>query len=325
MLDKSDRLERLVPRLARDVLDLDREAASCAVRAAHLCKADLATAMVAEMTSLQGVLGRIYARESGESEAVAEAIYEHHLPRFAGDALPQTAPGVAVGIADRLDTLAGLFLAGLQPTGARDPFALRRCALGLVQILVTWKLRVDLAQWLDQAARDIPLPFSDEALRACLEFVVARHEAALLAGGRRYDVVAAVLAAQGHDPAGAAMAVPELEEAVNDLDWPPVLQAYARCARIVRGQTVDGSVDGRLFETDAERGLLAGVDKIGKPATVGELVMALRTLVPPITAFFDKVLVMDESPELRANRLALVQRVVSLADGIADFSKLEGF
>jgi len=355
MLDKAERIDRLAPQVAADLRLAPNEAA-IARRAAYLCKADLATAMVAEMTSLQGVLGRIYARESGEPETVAQAIFEHHLPRFAGDALPESPAGIAVGLADRIDTLAGLFAAGMQPSGARDPFALRRTAVGLVQLLVTGGLRVDLRRWLELAGRELPIAFTDEALGACLQFIAARQEALLLAEGRRYDVVAAVLQAQGQDPAGVAPAVVELEAAVADAGWPPVLQAYARCARILprpaskdskegRGmvprpssggskdgrrvtpsQKVGGAVDPKLFEMEAERVLYAAVEGIRRPAeSVGELMRSLQALVAPITDFFDKVLVMDEDKGKRANRLVLVQRVVELADGIADLSKLEGF
>jgi glycyl-tRNA synthetase len=355
ILDKAERVESLAPQLAAD-LRLTKNETAAARRAAFLCKADLATAMVAEMTSLQGVLGRIYALESGETEAVAQAIFEHHLPRFPGDALPETPAGIAVGLADRLDTLAGLFAAGMQPSGARDPFALRRTAVGLVQLLVTGGLRVDLRRWLELASRKLPIAFPDEALGACLQFIAARQEALLLSEGRRYDVVAAILQAQGQDPAGVARAVVELEAAVADAGWPPVLQAYARCARILprpaskdsregRGmvprpssggskdgrrvtpsQKVGGAVDPRLFEMEAERVLYAAVEGIRRPAeSVGELVRSLQALVALITEFFDKVLVMDEDKAKRANRLALVGRVVELADGIADLSRLEGF
>ncbi|MBM2842571.1 MAG: glyQS [Anaerolineales bacterium] len=325
MLDKADRIEPLTLHIAGD-LHLTHDETRAANRAAHLCKADLATAMVSEMTSLQGVLGRTYARESDEPEVVAQAIFEHLLPRFAGDALPESAAGITVGLADRIDTLCGLFAAGLQPTGTRDPFALRRTAVGLVQILVARGVRVALGGWLDHAAARLPIALRAEARQACLEFIVARQEALLLAEGHRYDVVAAVLAVQGTDPAGAASAVAELEAAVGEAGWPSLLQAYARCARIARGQKVDGRLDPAIFKMDAERGLLAALDRVDPaPGSIGALVQSLRSLVPPITEFFDKVLVMDEDKAVRANRLALVQRVVALADGIADLSKLEGF
>jgi glycyl-tRNA synthetase len=302
------------------------------------------------------VIGRIYARAWGESDAAAQAIFEHYMPRFAGDALPESAAGVAVGLADRIDTLAGLFAAGLQPTGTRDPFALRRTAVGLIQVLVARRLRADLRLWLARAGESLPIPLPQESLQTCLQFVAARHEALLLAEGRRYDVVAAVLAAQGHDPAGAAQAVAELGEAVAAPGWPLVLQAYARCARILPRPSAQESKEGRgivprptaeeskegrgisraqkgderlglePLEMDAERALLAAIEKIRRPiGSVGELVRSLQALVAPITEFFDKILVMDEDKAKRTNRLALVQRVVELADGIADLSKLEGF
>ncbi len=324
-LDKTQRIENLTLAIAED-LHLTKEDWDTARRAASLCKFDLATALVAEMTSLQGVLGRIYALERGETEAVALAIHEHYLPRFAGDDLPESMAGIAVGLADRLDSLSGLFAAGVQPSGARDPYALRRTAVGLIQILVTRALRVDLRRWLDFAVLRVPLPRGEETREACLEFIAARQEALLLAEGHRYDVVAAVLGAQAADPAGAAKTVAELESAVGDSGWPVVLQAYARCARIVRGQKVDGRVDPGLFVIDAERNLLAGIENVGRPVeSAGDLVASLQALVPPITEFFDRVLVMDADKALRANRLALVKRVVDLADGIADLSRLEGF
>ncbi len=123
--------------------------------------------MVIEMTSLQGILGRYYALASGESEAVGEAIFEHYLPRFAGDLLPKTCPGLAVGLADRLDTLAGLFAAGMAPTGARDPFAQRRAALGLVQALITQNVSFDLRRGLESAAALLPISIDSESLSAC--------------------------------------------------------------------------------------------------------------------------------------------------------------
>jgi glycyl-tRNA synthetase len=281
--------------------------------------------MVAEMTALQGVIGRIYARDWHESEAVAEAIFEHYLPRFAGDALPRSSAGIAVGLADRIDSLAGLFAAGLQPTGTRDPFALRRIAVGLIHVLVARGLRINLRVWIEQAGRGLPIPLTHESLESCLQFITARQEALLLEEGHRYDVVAAVLRAQGQDPCGAAAAVAELEAAAVQSEWSPVLQAYARCARIVRGQKVDGRVDPNLFDMDAERALLAAAEEVAPPSSIDELVVNLRALVAPITDFFEKVLVMDEDPVKRANRLALVQRIVAMADGLADLSKLEGF
>src|SRR5690606_13196751 len=142
---------------------LDANEAETAQRAAQLSKADLVTKMVVEMTSLQGVMGRSYALESGEPAAVAEAIFEHYLPRYAGDATPKGKAGLAVGLADRLDSLAGLFGVGLAPTGAKDPFAQRRAAIGIVQNLIAWDLDFDLRAAVEAAAALQPKTTSAEA------------------------------------------------------------------------------------------------------------------------------------------------------------------
>ncbi|MCX7681168.1 MAG: glycine--tRNA ligase subunit beta, partial [Anaerolineae bacterium] len=155
MLDKTRRLEQLVPQLA-EMLGLSPEETRVALRAAHLCKADLATEMVIEFTSLQGVMGREYALKSGEDPAVAEAILEHYLPRFAGDALPRSRAGLVVGLANRLDSLAGLFAVGLTPTGSADPYHLRRDASGIVQNLIAHQLSFSVKQGLEAAARLLP-------------------------------------------------------------------------------------------------------------------------------------------------------------------------
>ncbi len=163
MLDKTQRIasltEALIPRL-----ELGAEEAEAARQAASLCKADLVTRMVIEMTSLQGEVGRVYALRSGEPEEVAQAIREHYLPRYAGDALPETLPGIAIGLADRFDTLAGLFAAGHQPSGARDPFALRRTAIGLLQILIGQGITLELDALLSLAGERLPLAFEARTL-----------------------------------------------------------------------------------------------------------------------------------------------------------------
>jgi glycyl-tRNA synthetase len=192
--------------------------------------------MVIEMTALQGVMGQYYALHSGESEEVAGAILEHYLPRFAGDRLPTTRPGLTVGLADRLDSLAGLFAAGLAPSGTKDPFAQRRAALGLVQNLISWDLDFDLRQGLSFAAEHLPLEVSPETQVACLEFILGRMRVLLIEGDYRYDIVDAVLAAQSTNPAGAARAVKSLSAWVKRPDWLTILQAYARCVRITRDQ-----------------------------------------------------------------------------------------
>jgi glycyl-tRNA synthetase len=328
VLEKVGRVERLVDALAAS-LGLTPDDARVARRAAHLCKADLATNMVVEMTSLQGVMGREYALRSGEPPEVAQAIDEHYQPRHAGDSVPASRPGVAVGLADRLDTLMALFAAGLQPTGTRDPFALRRAAIGLVQILIAHQIRLDLRRSLAMAAEGLPIPAPAAADQACLDFIATRQQALLLAEGHRYDAVEAVLAAQSHDPAGAAQAVPALEAWVGRDDWAQTLQAYARCVRITRDQTEVHAVEPQRFIEEAERELHAALEgaQAGAraPGSVDDFLNAFRPMVPAITRFFDDVLVMAEDERLRLNRLGLLQRIVALASGVADLSRMEGF
>jgi glycyl-tRNA synthetase len=327
MLDKVERIVRLTSWTA-DRLSLSPEEKKTALRAAPLAKADLATSMVIEMTSLQGEMGKHYALHSGEAEAVAEAILDHQLPRFSGDALPRTRPGLAVGLADRLDTLAGSFVIGLQPSGARDPFGLRRTAIGLVQCLIACKARLDLREGLTQAAAGLPVPANAEALQEALDFIVSREEALWLAEGRRFDVVAAVLAAQGHDPAGASLAVVDLERAATAAGWPAILQAYARCVRILRGSTADDQAP-KVFAHPAEKALDAALSRAEtaprQPGSVADFLTVFEPLVPVITTFFEDVLVMSEDPQEKRTRLGLVRRVAALADGVADLSKLVGF
>jgi glycyl-tRNA synthetase len=283
--------------------------------------------MVVEITALQGVMGREYHRltsDDPDKDAVAEAIFEHYLPRFAGDKTPATDAGLVVALADKLDSIAGLFAVGLAPKGNADPFALRRAAIGIVQNLIAGGRSFSLLAGLKSAMARLPVPMNGDALNAAHAFVIERERQQLLDEGYRYDVVDAVLAAQDDNPAQARAAVAALEVAVKREDWPTTLAAYARCARIVRNQTPDA----RTQTPDAEPAsimLAQAVDALAKPTDIQSLIFNLQSLTPPINAFFDKVLVMADVPGLRATRLALVSRIVAQADGIADLSRLEGF
>jgi glycyl-tRNA synthetase len=328
MLDKTHRLVALVEDLAL-ILDLSQAELEKTRRAALLCKADLATHMVVEMTSLQGVMGRYYAQHSGESADVANAIYEHYLPRFTGDTLPLSKAGLLVGLADRLDSLAGLFAVGLAPTGAKDPFAQRRAALGLVQSLIGWNLDMDIQQALRFAGGHLPVRFGADELSACLNFITERLRNSLLDQGYRHDVVDAVVLAQGRKPAGAARAVKELTEWVNRPDWHTILPAYARCVRITRDLDENYMVSPEAFVDEAEKALCKAI-KIARVAerhegSVGDMLKAFLPMIEPINLFFDRVLVMAEDPVLRTNRLGMLQMIASMADEVADFSHLEGF
>jgi glycyl-tRNA synthetase len=327
MLDKAGRLKSLVPRLAGR-LGLSPAELTIAERAAELAKADLATQMVIEFTSLQGILGRDYALRSGEEPAVAQAIFEHYLPRSADDVLPESKAGIAVGIADRLDSLVGLFAAGLEPSGSADPYALRRAALGLVQILIHRRIDLNLAEVVADVAKDMSVEVTPEAKQAVLDFIRRRLQGILLEAGHRYDVVEAVLAEQGDNPYRAAQAVEALNRWVEREDWGQLLAAYSRTVRIVRG-TGDHQLQPEGLQEEASRQLYQAYRtaqaRLDGSRDVQAFFEAFLPMVGPINTFFDDVLVMAEDITLRENRLALLQRIAEMTEGIADLSKIQGF
>jgi glycyl-tRNA synthetase len=322
MLDKSERIEKLTSILV-PLLGLDPAEAIYARRAAHLAKNDLVTRMVVEMTSLQGVMGREYAMRAGENQAVADAIGEQYRP------VPGTKPGLAVALADRLDSLVGLFGIGMVPTGTKDPFGLRRAAIGIVQPLIEHRIAIDLRSVVKSTAALEPVAVNEDVQVQVLEFLAGRLKVVLLDLGFKYDVVEAVLAVQSNDPAGSAKAVDELSRWVERKDWNTILPAYARCVRITRDQKTRYAVKPDLFVEDAEKGLFASLGQAEKlPQTAGsvdDFLTAFLPMIPAINEFFDKVLVMTEEKTTQENRLGLLQRIAALANGAADMSKLEGF
>ncbi|MEA3377923.1 MAG: glycine--tRNA ligase subunit beta [Chloroflexota bacterium] len=331
VLDKTHRLETLVPELA-PMVDLTPEETELAVRTAHLCKADLATQMVVEHTSLQGVMGREYALKSGERPEVAQAIYEHYLPRSAGDEMPESKIGLTVGLADRLDSLAGLFAIGLIPTGSADPYGLRRDALGLVQSLLAHRLSFSIERGLQEAGELLPVEARDEALAEALEFVVERLRGTLRDAGYRYDVVDAVLAERGDDPHRAREGVEDLSRWVERDDWGRILDNYSRCVRITRDFDEQFDLDPALFEEPAEEELHDAYQEarleVTPDGSVDELLTAFVPLVEVIDRYFAResgVLVMAEDEAVRRNRLGQLQHIAALASGIVDLSRLEGF
>ncbi|RME89560.1 MAG: glycine--tRNA ligase subunit beta [Anaerolineae bacterium] len=321
MLDKSERMVKLSSVVA-SMLGLDEAQRAALERATYLAKADLVTQMVTEMTSLQGVMGREYALRCGEKPEVAEAIGEQY------QTVPHGKVGLALALTDRLDSLVGLFAAGLAPSGAKDPFGLRRAAIGIVQPLIEHDADFDLVEAIGQAAALQPIEVAEEMRAQILEFIAGRLAVVLREQGYRYDVVEAVLAEQAANPAAAARAVQQLQAWVERPDWHEILPGYARCVRILktvddRPQTVDES---RFVEAE-EKALYQALRSTAHrpPSTVNEFLETVVAILPAINAFFDKVLVMAEDEELRENRLALVAQIAGLSKGLADLSKLEGF
>lgn len=253
---------------------------------------------------------------------------------MACDALPENKPGLVVGVADRLDTLAGLFAAGLAPTGAKDPFAQRRAALGLVQALCANNLEIDLRSALETAAAQLPIPASAESQAACLDFIVERLRNWLLESGERFDVVDAVVLVQGGNPARAAQAVRQLAAWTARPDWHTILPAYARCVRIMRSaggavgnayQPLPGSEPAEVELFTALQTAEETLRQLTGSRTPDDFLNAFLPVIPAVDRFFEAVLVMVEDEAVRLNRLALMGRIATLAQGVADLSKLEGF
>jgi glycyl-tRNA synthetase len=341
MFDKSDRIEKLVNDLI-PMLGLDADEALFARRAAHLAKADLTTQMVTEMTSLQGIIGREYALRSGEAPPVADAIGEQYRP------VPATKPGLSIALADRIDSLTGLFSVGLAPTGTKDPFGLRRAAIGVVQPLIEHDMDFDLAEAVEKSAKTQPVPVSDDVQAQVLDFTSGRLSVVLKDMGCRYDVVDAVLAAQSTNPASSARAVKQLQAWVEREDWRTILPAFARCVRITRDQPGGPvppvrhaagtkpaaqkqifSVNEKVFVEKEEKELFKALETAEKSkhaeGSVDDFLNAFIPMIPAVNAFFDKVLVMADDKKLQENRLGLLQRIAALSHGVADLSKLEGF
>ena len=345
MLDKTKRLEQLVEPVAgllnwgqivskdgQTVADRPSPAViDTARKIAHLAKADLVTSMVVDFTSLQGVMGREYYKLQGGDVAVADGIAEHYLPRYAGDAVPKTLAGLIVSLADKLDSIAGLFAVGLAPKGNADPFALRRSAIGVVQALIDNAQSFSLRKGLMAAMELQPVKWGMDALNAAQVFIIERARVLLQERGIRYDVADAVISAAGDDPYRARLYAQQLGEAVQRPEWPAVLAAYARCARIIKSQKVDVTaaietyVQSNADPEPAAQALSEAVQALPQPRDAAMLIANLQTISAPIQNFFDKVMVMSEDIGLRNARLALLLHIVRQASGIADLSKIEGF
>ncbi len=335
-----------------------------AERAAELCKCDLLTAMVGEFPELQGIMGTYYAMADGEAAEVAVAIREHYLPRGAGDELPETHAGLAVALADKLDTLAGIFEIGEKPTGAKDPFGLRRAAIGLLRILIEKGLDLDLRKLIGVALTNVR---SDvERIRASkaatagatapqpphgtgrtgdeiYDFIMERLRAyylerpatagAVPAPAFTTEMFDAVLATRPASPVDFDARLRALRAFLDLPEATSLAAANKRIANILRksGEAQRGHVDSETLKHPAEIRLFDAMHSLQEAVSAAvaqrEYANALGRLAqlrPPVDAFFDQVMVMDEDPRLRANRLALLARLHGLFIGIADLSRLPG-
>ncbi|MFH0903131.1 MAG: glycine--tRNA ligase subunit beta, partial [Pseudomonadota bacterium] len=301
-------------------------------RAALLCKADLVSKIVGEFPELQGIIGQHYARLAGEQQEVADAIFEHYLPRGAGDRLPRGALGAALGIADRLDTIAGCFAVGLQPTGSADPFGLRRAALAVLNILIGRGWRFPLRELLAAAGGQIAskVPFSDEVAGQVLDFFAGRLRG-LLCEGKELptDCVDAALTAGWYDVPDALARAEAVSRLRERPDFEPLGIAFKRVANILKGEKPRGEPDAGLWAHPSERALWERFVAIRQEARARissrDYDAALRELAllkPEVDRFFDNVMVMDKDPALRNNRLALLGSINATFNEIADFRQL---
>jgi len=336
--DKVSRMEALAAELVPFIPGADVDQVRSA---ALLAKADLTSGMVGEFPELQGVMGRYYAMHEGEKQAVADAIAEHYAPLGPTDRCPTAPISVAVALADKIDSLVGFFAIDEKPTGSKDPFALRRAALGVIRLIVENKLRLPLStvfsaahqSYANQKAAFAALQHGD-----LLDFFADRLKVALREKGVRHDLISAVFALGGEDDLVRLLArVDALKRFLDSEDGANLLVAYRRASNIVRieekkdGKTYNSGVDGALLRQDEEKALyraLAASGEAGGLALDGEdftgAMASLAQLRAPVDAFFDKVTVNTEDADLRANRLRLLSEIRATLNRVADFSRIEG-
>ena len=326
--EKIERFTELASGLAQQ---LAPAAVELTRRAATLAKCDLETGMVYEFPELQGVMGREYALLEGEDPRIATAIYEHYLPIQAGGELPSDDIGAFVSLADKIDTICGCFSVGLIPTGTADPYALRRCAIGILAIILDRDYAVSIPDLVEKSVtllepkRQRP---AAEIIADVIEFIRLRLVNMLTGQDYPQDVVDAVLSAAFGEPVDAVERVKALAELKGQEDFEPLAVAFKRVGNIIKGG-LDQDVDPALFEDDCEKELFAQLQQV--QAKVAELVaqrnypVALETIAglrAPVDQFFDGVMVMAEDQAVKNNRLALLTSIAGLFKGVADFSRI---
>jgi glycyl-tRNA synthetase beta chain len=312
-------------------LEPDRESVLEAIR---LCKNDLTTQVVKEFPELQGIVGGLYARADGHPARVAEAMATHYQPQGAVDPLPASAEGRLVSLADRLDTQAGLFLIGIQPTGSRDPYALRRSVQGSCRIVIESSIHVSLTDLIDRAlagyaGRDMPESIDpDRARAALLDFYGARLQYLGEEAGLRQDSVRAALAIGADDPYESRLRMNALDAIRRESGFDSLALAHKRIKNILKAQPAF-SVAASRFQVEAERALHTGVEA-ARPAILNGVqrrdylttLRGIASLRPALDQFFDEVMVMADDPIMRENRLALLQSIASLFTKVGDFSEI---
>lgn len=330
MYDKSERLVKMVEmlRFAINTPVDEEELRRCAL----LCKTDLVTGMVIEFTELQGVMGREYALLDGEKPEVATGIFEHYLPRFAGDALPATTIGRIVGIGDKLDNICATFSRGLAPTGSQDPYALRRQALGVINILLDANYHISLAKIIAGTLYllDIKPEETGKLVPQIMEFFKQRLRNLLMDQGIRYDVIDAVFADKRNDDmVDLAVRCKALAAYVEAGNAEPLVQVSVRVSNLCKKIEKEVAISGALFKDESENKLhevVAAVSKEIIPEIVlydyAAVLKAGEKVIEPVNTFFDNVMVMDEDENVKNNRLAMLEEVRGIVNAVGDLSLL---
>lgn len=330
MYDKSERLVKMAEmlRFAINTPVDEEELRRCAL----LCKTDLVTGMVIEFTELQGVMGREYALLDGEKPEVATGIFEHYLPRFAGDALPATTIGRIVGIGDKLDNICATFSRGLAPTGSQDPYALRRQALGVINILLDANYHISLAKIIAGTLYllDIKPEETGKLVPQIMEFFKQRLRNLLMDQGIRYDVIDAVFADKRNDDmVDLAVRCKALAAYVEAGNAELLVQVSVRVSNLCKKIEKEVAISGALFKDESENKLhevVAAVSKEIIPEIVlydyAAVLKAGEKVIEPVNAFFDNVMVMDEDENVKNNRLAMLEEVRGIVNAVGDLSLL---
>ena len=332
MRDKTARVVKLSARIT-SAAGIEAAEMRDIARSAYLAKADLVTSAVIEFTSVQGIMGSYYAAAAGETDQVARAIADHYRPRFSGDAIPTDIIGQVVALSDKIDTICGLFAVGQAPTGSSDPFALRRAALGVLAILEETGLPISLVETIDGSLiiyREAGLQFDNaEVRREIIDFFITREKVALRDAGVKADTIDAVLACGIEEPIVLARRARALEAArtENPQVFDDLATAFARANNLREIGLGTGYKKAEL--TDVETALAEAVATAeGNVAAAladdryADALVALAALRAPVDEFFDTTMVMDEDPEVRANRLKLLNRFANVFAHVADFSQM---
>ena len=301
-------------------------------RASFLCKADLVTGMVGEFPKLQGIVGKEYARLSGEKPEVAEAIYEHYLPGFAGDRLPSSSVGDIVSMADRLDTIVGCFGVGLIPTGTADPFGLRRHALGIMRIILEKEYPLSLVKLIEESGNLLTEKMErslSDTRQEVLDFFRIRYQNFLLDKGYPFDVIEAAISISFDELLDVQHRIDALREAKEWQDFQSIVIGFKRAMNILKGTSYKKEIDISLLIESSEKNLyqsfLKANERINNHLNIKDYPSALLEMTQmkkPIDDFFDQVMVMVEDEAIRNNRLILLDGIGQLFLRVADFSKL---